>query len=223
MAGVPTPGRMEDDGAAGPATGNDAAARPGPVRPARRQRLGLGVAEGRLLVHPHDLHARVHPGPGLLLHGQPDDRPRDPRLEPGQLLPRDEPVPAVPGAGRRRRAVAGVAGRGRPAGAADRRRGRPVRDDAPVRRRVRRDEGRRHDVRLEGLGRRQLRQVDRRARSSPRRARTPRRSTPAARSTSIGGVDAIRQADRHGLRPDARRDDRRARRAGRRPTTRSWI
>ena len=83
--------------------GNDADARPGPLRAARRERLGLGVAEGRLLVRPPDLHARLHPGPGLLLHGQPDDRPRDPRLElrstsareTNQSLPCPAPVGAV--------------------------------------------------------------------------------------------------------------------------------
>ena len=40
-------GRQEDDGAAGAPAGNDADARPGPLRAARRERLGLGVAQGR--------------------------------------------------------------------------------------------------------------------------------------------------------------------------------
>ena len=89
--------------------GNDARRAAGPSSGCSTRRLGLGVAQGRLLVRRHHLHARLHPGPGLLLHGQPDDRPRHPRLEPGQLLPAGERVPAVPAAGRRRRAVAGRA------------------------------------------------------------------------------------------------------------------
>src|SRR4029079_6967051 len=116
---------MEDDGAAGPAPGNHTDARTGVLRPARREWLGLGVAEGGLLVHPPDLHARLRPGPGVLLHGQQDDRPRDPRLEPGQLLPAGQPDPALPGPGRRRRAVVDVAPGALPARAADGRRGRP--------------------------------------------------------------------------------------------------
>ena len=66
------------------------------------RRLGLGVGQGRLLVHPDHHPARLHPGPRLLLRRQPDDRPRDPRLEPinfcppeNQTLPCPAPVGAV--------------------------------------------------------------------------------------------------------------------------------
>ena len=84
--------------AASSGTSNDA--RPGPLRAARSRRLGLGVGQGGVLVHRDHLPAGLHPGPGLLLHGQPDDRPRHPRLEPDQPLPAVERVAAVPAARR---------------------------------------------------------------------------------------------------------------------------
>ena len=45
-------------------------ASPRGLRPARRGRLDVGRSQGHLLVPLHRLHARLHPQPRLLLHGQ---------------------------------------------------------------------------------------------------------------------------------------------------------
>ena len=81
-------------------------AQAGDVRPARRRRLGLGWRQGRVLARPHHPAARLHPRPRLLPDGQPDGRPRPPRLVADQPVLAGERGPAVPGPGRRRRAVA---------------------------------------------------------------------------------------------------------------------
>ena len=102
----------------------------GPVRAARRGRLGLGLGQGLRLADRHHLHARLPARPRLLLDRRPDGRPRRPRLVADQPVPADERDAAVPGAGRRGRAVAAVAGR---AGAA-RSRGPTARSSRSARR-----------------------------------------------------------------------------------------
>ena len=47
----------------------------------------LGVGQGRRLVGRHHHDARLHPGPGVLLHGRPDRRPGRHRLVADQPLP----------------------------------------------------------------------------------------------------------------------------------------
>ena len=106
---------MEDDGATGARSRDDRAAQAGPVRPARRGRLGVGRGQGLRLADHHHPVARVHPRPRLLPHGQPDGGSGRPRLVPDQPLPARERDPAVPGAGRRGHALARVADRAGPA------------------------------------------------------------------------------------------------------------
>ena len=122
---------------------------PGTIVPRRRAFFGLldadgwawAGAEGRSSGCRHHPDARLHPRSGVLLHGQPDDRPRRPRLVADQPVPAREQVAAVSGAGRRGRARGTasppeLALPGRP----HRRHGRPGRDEDPVRRRVGRDD-----------------------------------------------------------------------------------
>ena len=73
--------------------------------PIRRRRALFGLldadgwawagGQGGDLVRPDHPAARLHPRPGLLLHGQPDDRRRPPGLVAGQLLPGREQDPAL--------------------------------------------------------------------------------------------------------------------------------
>ena len=106
---------MEDDGATGARTGQRGAATAGPVRPARRERLGLGVGQGVRLADHHHLPARLPARSRLLPDRRPDRRPRRPRLVADQPLPADERGPALPGAGRRDRALGDIADRAQPA------------------------------------------------------------------------------------------------------------
>ena len=172
---------------------------PGTAVPRRRALFGLldadgwgwAVGQGVRLADHHHLHARLPAGPGLLPDRRPDGRPRRPRLVADQPLPADEREPALPGAGRRARAVGGLAARAEPAAAADRRLRAPGRDPDLLHRRVRRDDGpvdglRRPDGRL-----RQLRQVDRGPGSARSRAPTRASSTsPAASTSSVGATRA---------------------------------
>ena len=191
------------------------ALQPGTTQTRGRALFGLLDASGwgwaslkaAVLVHPPDLHARLHPGPGLLLHRQPDDRPRDPRLEPrstsaprrNQSLPCPAPVGAV------------VPWQTSPAeialpAAADRRRRRPVRDDAPLHRRVRRQDGRRHDVRRRRSRAPATSTSGPTGRTCPSRARTPASIYSGGKIYVVGGRRRGRQADRHGRtssRPNA--------------------
>ncbi len=115
-----------------------AAAKAGPVRPARRGRLGLGLGQGvRLARSIIILMLGYIPDRAYYLTvGRTVDLGR-PRLVADQPLPARERDAAVPGAGRWRRAVGRVAARAGAAAAADRRRRRPGRDAAPVHRRHR--------------------------------------------------------------------------------------
>ena len=92
---------MEDDGATGARSRDDRAAQAGPVRPARRGRLGVGRGQGLRLAGHHHPDARVHPGPRLLPDRQPDRGAGRPGLVPDQPVPARERDPALPGAGRR--------------------------------------------------------------------------------------------------------------------------
>ena len=100
---------MEDDGAAGARTGTIVPRQAGPVRAARRRRLGVGLGQGLRLAVIIIFILGYLPGPRLLPHGRPDRRPRRPRLVADQPLPADQRDAAVPGAGRGARAVASVA------------------------------------------------------------------------------------------------------------------
>ena len=93
----------------------------GRVRPARRRRLDLGRAEGRLLVRRHRDDARLHPRSRVLLHRLPHDRRGPHGLVADQLLPGREPDRPVPCPGRGDPALGPVAGRAGAAGAAHRR------------------------------------------------------------------------------------------------------
>ena len=153
----------------------------------------------------------LHPGPGLLLHGQPDDRPRHPRLEPGQLLParRTRPCRA------RRRSAPSCRGSRRPPSSPCRRRGPTARSSRPGRSSStsagptgRRPPTRRSSSKVSGAG------------NFDKWTEGPKLPAPRANAATIysGGKIYVdrrrrrgRQADRHGLRPGARRDDRRAR------------
>ena len=137
-----------------------------------------------------DLHARLHPRPGLLLHGQPDDRPRHPRLEPGQLLParRTRPCRA------RRRSAPSCRGRHRRPRSPCRRRGPTAPSSSPARRSSssagptgRRPPTRRSCRRSPGPA---TSTSGPRGRSSRRRARMPRRSYSGGKIYVVGGVDA---------------------------------
>ena len=75
-------------------------ASPRGLRPARRRRLDVGRAQGHLLVPLHHLHARLHPQPGLLLHGQQHGRGGLQLRLDRQLVPGGQRGPALPGAGR---------------------------------------------------------------------------------------------------------------------------
>ena len=55
---------------------DDGTAATGPVRAARRGRLGLGVGQGGRLARLHHHDPGLPAGPRLLLHGRQDDRPR---------------------------------------------------------------------------------------------------------------------------------------------------
>ncbi len=69
----------------------------GLLRPARRGRLGLGDAEGRLLVRRHHHAAGVHPGPRPVRHRPADDRDRRaaPDLQQEPQRHAGQPLPAV--------------------------------------------------------------------------------------------------------------------------------
>ena len=159
--------------------------RAGPVRAARRRRLGLGVGQGLRLADHHHLPARLPARPRLLLDGRPDGRPRRPGLVADQPLPADERDPAVPGAGRRAHPVGAVAAGAAPAAAAHRRSGIQVGTQILLHRRHRRDDRDRHGLRRHDRRDRQLRQVGRgpaAARAARRRQR--RLSSPAASTSS---------------------------------------
>ena len=86
------------------------------LRPVRRRRLGLGVRQGDLLVRPDDHAARLPPGPGVLLHGPEDRRPRPAPVGADQLLPAVQRDAAVSRADRRDAALAAVTARDPAAG-----------------------------------------------------------------------------------------------------------
>ena len=199
-------GGVEDDGAAGAPTGR--------TQTRGRAFFGLLDANGwgwaslkaAFWFILHDLPARLHPGPGLLLHRQPDDRsrasspgarstsarPRTRRCRARRRSARSIPWEVAP-----RRALA--------ARAAGRRRRRPVRDQDPVHRRQRRD------------GRRPTRRSSRRppapatstagptARSCPSRAPMPPSASRAAGSSSSAapGRTASRPTPVFVLTPDS--------------------
>ena len=181
-----------ENGAAGARSGGHGGASSRALRPARRERVVLGLDQGAVLVHPDHLPHGLPPGPRPLLHDLPHDRPGPQRRVAGEPLPGLEQGPPVPGPGRRDAPVGAGPDRAVAPAAAHRRRARPVRHQPAVRRRVHQRHGRRRDRlrRADPIGRRQPLAVGRRARRSPSRDGTPRSSSWPGTVYVIGGYDA---------------------------------